>query len=48
MGSEGEGGSNGRTSTTPVTGDRNGEGEEAMGCGHFCRGGGEEAPWCRR
>jgi hypothetical protein len=35
---------------TPVTGDRNEEGE-AMGCSHFRRGrggGGEVAPLCRR
>jgi hypothetical protein len=41
-GGRGEGGSGIGTSVAPVTGDENGE-REAMGCGHFRRGRGEEA-----
>jgi hypothetical protein len=48
--SQGEGGSDSKTSMAMVTGDGNGEGE-VIGCSYFQRGrggGGEAAPWCRR
>jgi hypothetical protein len=50
VGSQGEGGSDRRTSMASVIGHENREGE-AMRCGHFRRGrggGGEVAPWCWR
>jgi hypothetical protein len=48
MGGRWEGGSGGKASMTPVTGDGNREGE-MLGCGHFWRGrggGGETVPRC--
>jgi hypothetical protein len=44
MGGQEEGSNGGGISMTLVTEDENEEGE-AMGCGHFRRGEGEEARW---